>query len=300
MYKYVSVIVPVYNVAPYLKDCIRSILNQTYKYFEVILVDDGSTDDCGKICDEYVKMDDRVKVFHKENGGLSSARNFGIIKSTYDYLSFIDSDDIISQYFLEFLMQPFNDDNSVNLTVCKYKTNLLEIQKPVLESSYLSEKELLKAIYTNSIQNLSFVTWNKIYSRKLFEKYKFPEGHIHEDEYTTYKLIYEAQTCSFIDVPLYFYRIRENSIMTGTKNRTMDCLRPLREAVHYFDSVKENILFNYALNNYLSHYRKDIANIYPIKDRKNEKRAYRALLKKFLFKSNLSLKKKIFYFLYVR
>ncbi len=300
MCKFVSIIVPVYNVSLYLKDCINSIINQSYKNFEVILVDDGSTDDSGAICDEYVKIDNRIKVFHKTNGGLSSARNFGIAKASYDYLSFVDSDDVLSEYFIEALMQPFNNDDSVKLTVCKFKTDLTEIEKPDFKFRYLTYKDLLKAIYSNIIENLAFVTWNKIYSKQLFQEIEFPQGHIHEDEYTTYKLIYKAKKCALIDAPLYFYRIRENSIMTTTKNRTSDCLIPLRESVEYFSKTDDKDLFNYALNNYLSHYRHNISKIFPDDDRRNEKREYRKIVKAYLFKSGLPLKKKLFYFLNIK
>ncbi|MDE7095803.1 MAG: glycosyltransferase, partial [Anaeroplasmataceae bacterium] len=152
MEKYISIIVPVYNVKDYLKACIDSILTQSYQYYEVILVDDGSTDESGLICDEYANKDSRIKVIHKENGGLSSARNAGIDVANYDVLSFIDSDDYIEPTFLERLIQPFNEDENIELSCCTYVKSTENIQASK-DNRYetCSSSELLNIIYDTKV-----------------------------------------------------------------------------------------------------------------------------------------------------
>ena len=172
----VSVMLPVYNTSKYLKRCLDSVINQTYKNLEIILVDDGSTDDSGTICDEYAKKDKRIKVIHKENGGLSTARNAGIEAATGDYYSFIDSDDIVDLNFIERMLNNCIY-NNCEISICNYKfvfNNKEIFEKRILEHKVLNSKDALEFIFLNG----NFVTWNKLYKKEVFEDIRFPVGKI--------------------------------------------------------------------------------------------------------------------------
>ena len=246
-----SIIVPVYNVEAYLHDCIDSILGQTFCDFELILVDDGSTDGCPEICDHYAIRDSRVKVIHKENGGLSSARNAGMSVAKTDLFSFIDSDDYIHPQMLDALMSPFLGSEKVDISMCRYlrcneeeecDTGRLCIPSPQIMSSVRA----LGIVYRDEIPNITFVAWNKIYRRDLFVRsdVEYPEGRLYEDGFTTYRLMYEAKKIAFVDAQLYFYRIRPNSIVAGKQKvdeRRMDELDADVGAWNFFH-VKEREL----------------------------------------------------------
>ncbi len=212
----ISVIVPVYKVEPYLKRCIDSILCQTFTDFELILVDDGSPDRCGEICDEYAKKDSRIYVIHKENGGLSSARNRGIDRafqsSDSKFLSFIDSDDYVHPSFLEYLYKALIE-NDVKISVCKYE--IIHNEKEAFEkeqySSYIVDAISLYTDKNNYVYTIN--AWNKLYEKNLFKEMRYPLGKLYEDAFTTYKLLYEAGKVAMIDLPLYKYFVREGSIM---------------------------------------------------------------------------------------
>ncbi len=241
----VSVIVPVYKVEKYLRQCLDSIVNQTYKNLEIILVDDGSPDNCPQICDEYAKKDKRIKVIHKENGGLSSARNAGLDICTGDYISFIDSDDLVSPRFIEVLYQKCAD-NDADICECDYvrfhdndeeimhetaKTYLINDSAKC--SCYDSLDMQLKMYGDNCLQHV--VVWNKIYKYFIYENLRFPEGKINEDEYTTYKAFYASKKIAVINASLYGYRYNENSIMGKKFNeKRFDALDSYEEKKEFF------------------------------------------------------------------
>lgn len=222
MNKLISIIVPIYRVENYLKRCIDSIINQTYKNIEIILVDDGSPDNCGVICDEYAKFDDRIKVIHKKNGGLSDARNCGIEVSTGDYIIFVDSDDYVSKNMCEKLLIRALEHN-VDIVSCNFKEIYVDNNKEKINKQ--SIKESLE-VYTNLevIYKYFFdytvdinVVWNKLYKRELFfkrESIRFPKGKLHEDDYTICKLYYYANKIVIINDVLYYY-IRRCDSITG-------------------------------------------------------------------------------------
>ncbi len=218
MNKLISVIVPIYNVEPYLKRCIDSIINQTYKTIEIILVDDGSTDNSSKICDEYKNKDKRIKVIHKKNGGLSSARNRGLDIAKGKYITFIDSDDYVDNDYIEYLynlIKKYKTKMSICIARVKYENGKI-IDKENNKEMLLNQKETLeKMLYQNDI-NVS--SWAKMYDRNLFKKIRFPEGKIFEDTYTTYKLVLKCNNISIGVVSKYNYMIRSNSILTSTFN----------------------------------------------------------------------------------
>lgn len=215
-----SVIVPVYNVEKYLEKCIDSILRQTFTEFELILVNDGSTDKSGLICEEYVKLDKRVKVIHKNNGGLSSARNAGLDIANGEYIGFIDSDDYIDPNMLNQMYITAKNYNA-DIVSCRFlRINENEQEDiKVLQSTEVRVYDSYKALEEylsykdENLKDIHTVVWNKIYKRHLFNNIKFPEGKIFEDGYVTYRLIHEANQIAVLNNIYYYYVQRSNSIM---------------------------------------------------------------------------------------
>lgn len=215
MDKLISVIVPIYNVENYLVKCIESIINQTYSNLEIILVDDGSPDNCHIICNEYAKKDSRIKVIHKKNGGLSDARNAGLEIATGEYISFIDSDDwIYKDMYTDLIDLIKNHDADISsCSVYKFYENdkfNLDYDKEFNIKIYSNEDALRSLIREEEIKQ---TVWNKIYKRNIIDDIKFEIGKIHEDEYWTYQVIGNSKRVVHIDKPMYYYLQRENSIM---------------------------------------------------------------------------------------
>jgi len=208
----ISVIVPVYNVKDYLDECVRSLLAQSYRELEIILVDDGSTDGSGEMCDGYAASDSRVKVIHKENGGLSSARNAGIDVATGEYLSFVDSDDFIHPEFIGTLYQTCvaNDCKTALCGICSEETADATLPESV-PVRVISSRELLDAFYGKH-HNTITVAWNKLYHRSVLGEVRYPDGFVYEDEATTYAYLYQAGRIAWVELPLYHYRNRTGSI----------------------------------------------------------------------------------------
>ena len=220
----VSIIVPIYKVEKYLEKCIDSILNQTYKNLEIILVDDGSPDKCPKICDDYAKKDERIKVIHKKNGGLSDARNFGIDIATGDYISFIDSDDFISKDYVEYLLNliiKYDADISIILPLKFKDDNRIKIkQKSAKIKVYNAYKALEVMLYQKEFDNAA---WGKLYSKKIIKGIKFPKGKLYEDIGTTYKYILKSNKVVYSNAIKYFYIKRNDSIMgSDFKSKELD------------------------------------------------------------------------------
>ena len=212
----ISIIVPVYKVEKYLVKCVNSILNQTFSEFELILVDDGSPDECPKMCDELAQKDSRIKVLHKENGGLSDARNAGIEVATGDYLGFVDSDDYIAPDMYEKLYGLITE-NGCDVAVCG-----AVVVKEDEEAEYTDSDEVLvldrnEALHEMIQKRLFAVnTWNKLYKKELFREIRFPKGMLYEDLATTYKLITEAKKVCYSPMKKYAYLQRQGSIMNIT------------------------------------------------------------------------------------
>lgn len=208
----ISVIVPVYGVEKYLDRCVESVLNQTYKNFELLLVDDGSLDNCPRMCDEWAKKDERIKVFHKSNGGLSSARNYGLDRAKGDYIAFVDSDDFVHPDYLNLLYSAIMQANA-DIAICDFKrfTQESEIKVEKEEIREISEYDNYAIFkvdknFPNGVYDLKKeVLWNKLYKKELFSEIKFPEGEIHEDTATYYKFLYLSRKTVYINNALYFY-----------------------------------------------------------------------------------------------
>lgn len=217
----VGVIVPVYNVERHLRRCIESILAQTFYQFELILVDDGSTDASGKICDEYEEKDRRIRVIHKKNGGVSSARNRGIEESVNEYLAFVDSDDFIDRKYLEILFQSM-EKNQADLIICN-STQIDEGQKTERkeceDKELLSEPEIISRAeaYRRMLigRQATFAPWGKLYRRELFHSVCYPEGEIFEDISVIDKIVEASNVIVYVDYGGYYYLARKESIVHG-------------------------------------------------------------------------------------
>lgn len=248
MNQLISIIVPVYNIEAYIKQCIESILSQTYTKFELILIDDGSPDNCGKICDEYANVDDRIKVFHKQNGGLSDARNYGLRKAKGEYVSFVDGDDYIDKHFYAMLIDAMLTTNC-DIAEC-YSINFEDGCIP--KANYEDSRRVLNSfdwLTESGVRNfLPCVVWNKIYKKELFDNIEFPVGRHYEDEATTYKVIYKANRIVRINSALYFYRQRNGSITTLEKDmkEINEQYQALEEKYVYFVNKNETKISKYA------------------------------------------------------
>lgn len=218
----VSVVVPIYNVEVYLDKCIDSIQNQTYSNLEIILVDDGSPDECGKICDGYAKQDGRIKVIHKQNGGLSDARNYGMKKATGKYITFIDSDDFIHARYIEILLELAHDkqadivagDFALVHNSDMYQDKIID-KNDISQAQILSDEHLYDDDFIEKTTMRLTVAWGKLYKRELWDGIQYPVGKIHEDTFTTWKLMEKAQKVVYIKEPLYYWRENPNSITRG-------------------------------------------------------------------------------------
>ena len=253
----VSVIVPVYNVEKYLDRCIQSIEDQSYKYLEIILVDDGSPDNCPEICDEWAKKDSRIVVIHKANGGLSDARNAGMNVATGEYISFIDSDDWIEHDFLELLLNEINDKNvdiaECAIRLCDDNNNTLRIKGAEKEQIY-NTVNAVKNVVNDS--NNSVTVWNKLYKREVISYILFEKGKYHEDTFWTWKVFLNANKVAVINKPLYNYVQRDNSIMGAKYSlKRLDSLEAayeiyvtLKDSSDYSSLVKNNLVASCLYN----------------------------------------------------
>lgn len=229
----VSVIVPVFNVQNYLRECIESIIAQTFQDFELILVDDGSTDSSGVICDEYAKKYTNIRVIHKVNGGLADARNAGIKESNGKYICFIDSDDYIANDYIEFLYRYIKKNNS-RISACGfcrvYEDGQIELAtRPNVEGIFKGE-EAQKYLCVWDYYGVS--ACNKMFDIKLFHDILFPVGKNSEDSFVMYKIIEKAGAICYNSENKYFYRQRRGSI---TKSNNINNFSiEANEAVYYY------------------------------------------------------------------
>lgn len=211
----ISVIIPIYKVEAYLDECIASVIAQTYSNLEIILVDDGSPDNCPQICDEWAAKDSRIRVIHKENGGISDARNAGIEIANGDYIAFVDSDDWILPQMYETMLAALTRENA-DICACSILSCHpdRQIKWGCMEYTTGGSEQVLSMLYKDTAYPVS--VWNKLYRRELWAETRFPKGKICEDAFTTYLLVDRAERIVQIPDALYYYRIRENSIMTSS------------------------------------------------------------------------------------
>lgn len=228
----ISVIVPIYKVEQYLNRCIDSIINQTYTNLEIILVDDGSPDNCPKICDEYAKKDDRIKVIHKENGGLSDARNVGLDIASGNYIAFVDSDDYIELNMLESMMNDLIK-NNVDLVVCNIRYILGDKKNVKYNENdrILNKYEAMEEYIKDGI--IQAVAWNKLYKRNIIGNMRYKVGKTNEDEFFTYKVINNAEKIYYNSNAFYNYLQRENSITGRYSIKRLDGVEACYERLNF-------------------------------------------------------------------
>ena len=227
----ISVIVPIYMVEEYLPLCIESIINQTYKNLEIILIDDGSKDRCGELCDKYAQKDSRIIVIHKDNGGLSDARNAGIKIASGHYITCVDSDDYIAVDMVENLYNSIAGYDA-DISICGMKKTSNRDEDLYKETAFDVKVMSPDQAIEQGLYNTSFPlsAWGKLYSAKLFEGIEYPVGKLYEDLFTTYRLFLKAQKIVFHSKVGYFYYYRPNSIVaTSYREAHLDC----------FDGIKQ-------------------------------------------------------------
>ncbi|MEH7225929.1 glycosyltransferase [Bacillus sp. JJ1566] len=253
----ISIIVPIYNLEKYIHKCVSSILSQSFTNFELILVNDGSTDQSGKICDEYAEKDNRVKVIHKENGGIASSRNAGLEVAVGKYIGFVDNDDYINKFMYEILYKHAMEHSS-DIVVCDY-INIDEGQKvdtELLEQNYntqhFSNLGALHFIYEDMEKDTFIYPWNKLYKRSLFSNIKYELGNIYDDESVAHELLYKCNSVTYIQNGLYYYVKRKGSqINTAFTIKKFGRVYALKAREVFFRKNKERELHDKALKHYM-------------------------------------------------
>ena len=238
----ISVIVPVYKVEPYLRRCVDSILRQSYVNLEIILVDDGSPDGCGGICDAYAAQDSRVRVIHQENGGLAAARNAGIDVARGRYLGFVDSDDWIETSMYAELYRAIQENNA-DMSLCDFglisENGKALPQSPNLHRETVGRKEILRRLAEYDVRLV--VAWNKLYKKSLFDAIRYPLGKIHEDEFVIHELLSRCSLVSVIPGRLYNYVQTQNSIMNSCFSvKRLDAVEAFCERFRFYQKLGYN------------------------------------------------------------
>ncbi len=249
----ISVIIPVYNVEKYLDRCLTSLINQTFTDFEVLLVDDGSTDGSGVICDAWAEKDSRFRVFHQENAGQAVARNRMLDVADGEYIAFLDSDDYIHPQMYEILMKNVAE-TGAKISIGGY-CSVADYQQP--ENVFVGKvtrwkgKEFLKHCLLDSVDKKCWVLWDKIFHRSCFEHVRMPEGRIYEDNAVVYKMLYECDKIADCEAKLYYYYQNDQSTVNQKfKLKHLDWLKVLEEMIEYFRG-KDDVLFDKVNGSYL-------------------------------------------------
>ena len=243
----ISVIVPIYNVEKYLEDCINSIINQTFKNFELILVDDGSTDRSGQICDKFAQIDNRIKVIHKQNTGQADSRNIAIKMCKGEYIIFVDSDDYIHNKLFEITYKEAKKYNSdlVVYDYIKIGENDNEIKK--ITNNY----EVKKYNNINAINQLFgnksgqfYLACTKLYKRNIFDNIEFPKNKIYEDELIMHEVLYISSNVIYIPIKLYYYRMRSDSTVSSSFNyKKLDYIEACYKSMRFFNKLNLDIKY---------------------------------------------------------
>ena len=300
----ITVIVPVYKVEPYIHRCVDSILQQSFQDFDLVLVDDGSPDTCPQICDDHATQDGRIVVIHKQNGGLSDARNAGIDwameNSDSEWLAFVDSDDYLHPDYLLTLYETAQRE-AADLVICDFirvnnQEEIIEKEHSFFDLVTEDKKKLFEILNTGWRIDMA---WNKLYAKPIFNHLRFVFGKIHEDEFAIHHVLWNCQKAAIINCGLYYYRIREHSIMTSeSPHSRLDNMEALIEQYEF--SVQHHLPPRELLvsNAYLS----DVMELGHSLDKQDFAR-YKNLKKKYsgIFlrgDSNRQLKKRFRFYLY--
>ena len=261
MSELISIIVPVYNVEKYIVRCIDSIIGQTYKNLQIILVNDGSPDGSPAICDEYARRDSRIEVIHKQNGGLSDARNAGIECAKGEYIAFVDSDDYVHQLYIENMYNCIKHDNS-DMCVCDFhfvnegeEAFDLTLKKPERSAFHLEGLYPAETAMKNIFNSYLVVAWNKLYRRDIFDNIKFPVGRIHEDEFVLHRIFAACSSVSILPERLYYYLQRSESITNKPYSvRRLDALDAFDDRLHFYLENKRYSLLKLTCLHYIRWY----------------------------------------------
>lgn len=248
----VSIIVPVYKVENYLERCIKSLINQTLKDIEIILVDDGSPDRSGVICDKFKEIDNRIKVIHKNNGGLSDARNAGLEIASGEYIAFVDSDDWIDSDMME-VLYGLSKKYDADIAECSWREVYTDkIREETKNTGQIIEGNNIFALRSElQWKYFKALACNKLYKKHLFDYIRFPKGRLHEDEFTTYKLFYFSNKLVYIDISKYNYdKTREESITASFKEKNLDIIDAMQERLEFFKKYNLTILIDEMYNMY--------------------------------------------------
>lgn len=256
----ISVIFPIYNVEKYLRRAVDSVKNQTYKNLEIILVNDGSSDTCAKICDDLKKEDTRIKVIHKKNGGVSDARNQGLLNATGDYITFVDPDDLIHPQMYQHMMCGMKEQGA-EIAICNYQIFNEGKKLPDWKVRNYSRNDF-KYFNRKQGQMMYFsgtkkategsVVWNKLVKAELYKGIIFPVGRIQEDESITFRLLYQAKGIVYTENVYYLYMVRKNGYMNGEfKVNRFDLFLAYQERINFYECMKEFELLKYQLFLYL-------------------------------------------------
>ena len=235
----ISIIVPVYKVEPYLRQCVNSILDQTYRNIEILLIDDGSPDRCGEICEEFARRDVRIRVFHTENKGLSEARNLGLREAKGEYIGFVDSDDWIKPTMYERLIRNL-EETGADICVCGYEREPRSIEKEFSSAATVYRgKESVIALLAGKINN---AVWNKLWRSELFRDISFPEGRNYEDLAIFPRIMRAGRTVAVIPDKEYHYRIRSDSItMIHSAKNLIDRADAYLDGYFYYSEDPEHL-----------------------------------------------------------
>lgn len=250
----ITIITPVYKAEAFLDRCVESILAQTMGDFELILIDDGSPDRCGELCDAYAKQDSRIKVIHQKNAGQAAARNRALDIACGEYFAFADSDDYIHPRSFEILLGNAKK-HRAQISVGSYHsvTGLVEHSSiGDLPSRVWNGKEFLRHCLLDSVDKKPWVLWDKIFHRDCFRTLRFPEGRIFEDNAVVYRMLYEAEIVADCDAKLYYYFFNEDSTVNQSfKLKHLDWLKVLEEMIPYFEEKRDQILVDKLNKSYL-------------------------------------------------
>lgn len=258
----ICVVVPVYKVEKYLCECVDSIIGQTFKDFNLVLVDDGSPDNCGAICDEYAEKDERITVIHRSNGGLSAARNTGIewnfTVGKNEWITFIDSDDFIGPEYLSLMYEQVVQ-NKAKIVVCDHTYFSDSSQITTLPKKNYNVVTESPDDFWKRESVLTNVAWGKLYYCNLFSDIRYPEGKIHEDIFTTYRIVFSVSAISYVEKPLIFIRQNPESITRSSWSYArMNEIEAYSKQILYFRENKKVQAYNLACRNYLCAIRRNI------------------------------------------
>jgi glycosyltransferase involved in cell wall biosynthesis len=291
----VSVIVPIYKVEKYLKRCLDTIVNQSYPYLEIILVDDGSPDNCGSIAEEYAKADNRIIVIHQKNGGLSDARNTGMLHVTGEYILFVDSDDWLENNMIE---QMLNTSIKLKADVVQsafyyaYDDHLLFDQRYFNKGNppfILNNIELMTELVAN--ERVKNFAWGKLYKTKLIKDIPFKKGVLFEDVFWAHQVMHRVKKYAILNQPLYYYFQRSDSIVSTYTPKNLDIIEGLKERQYFIEKYHKELTFQsykVLLNTIFIHY-----NLLLLNRKKDEGGSYRKELQTYVKKNYNNFKKAV-------